>query len=157
VYLDYGTVRLRPVSMLVDITSSAFYKCTATFRKQICRRCLRIKSNGFRPVSMLVDITSSSFYKCTATFRMHCTSDPFYGRFGRKCYRNPRYSNFTNYGQPVRLVVEAFGLVTFSRLIGEVPVSSDDKQKRRLTGLVTSCVNNCLLKCVIEGKTEGRI
>jgi transposase len=24
--------------------------CTATFRKQICRKCLRIKLNGFRPV-----------------------------------------------------------------------------------------------------------
>jgi hypothetical protein len=37
--------------------------------KQICRKCLRIKLNGFRPVSTLVNITSNIFYKCTATFR----------------------------------------------------------------------------------------
>jgi hypothetical protein len=27
-----------------------FYKCTTTFRTQICRKCLRIKLNGFRSV-----------------------------------------------------------------------------------------------------------
>jgi hypothetical protein len=32
VHLGYGTVRFRPVSTLVDITSNSFYKCTATFR-----------------------------------------------------------------------------------------------------------------------------
>jgi hypothetical protein len=63
----------RPVSMLVDITSNTFYKCTATFRTQIWRKCLRIKLNGLRPVYTLVDITSNTFYKCTATFRTHCT------------------------------------------------------------------------------------
>jgi hypothetical protein len=52
-----------------NITSNNFYKCTATFRKQICKKFLRIKLNGGRPVQTLVDITSSTFYKCTATFR----------------------------------------------------------------------------------------
>jgi hypothetical protein len=55
----------------MDITSNIFYKWTATFRTQICRKCLRIKLNGFRSVSTLVDITSNIFYKCTATFRTH--------------------------------------------------------------------------------------
>jgi hypothetical protein len=40
-----------------------------TSHKQICRKCLRIKLNGFRLVSTLVDVTSNTFYKCTATFR----------------------------------------------------------------------------------------
>jgi hypothetical protein len=52
-----------------------FYKCTATFRMQIYRKCLRIKLNGFRPVSTLVDITSIIFYKYTATFRTHCITE----------------------------------------------------------------------------------
>jgi hypothetical protein len=56
----------------VDITSSTFYKCTATFLKLIYRKCLQIKLNGFRPVSTLVGITSYTFYKCTATFLTHC-------------------------------------------------------------------------------------
>jgi hypothetical protein len=33
----------------VDITSNTFYKCTATSRTQICRKCLRIKLKWFRP------------------------------------------------------------------------------------------------------------
>ena len=41
--------------------------------RHICRKCLRIKLNGFRPVQTLVDITSNNFCKCTATFR---TSPP---------------------------------------------------------------------------------
>jgi len=41
--------------------------------KKICRKCLRIKSNGFRPVYTLMDIISSTFYKLTATFQ---TSPP---------------------------------------------------------------------------------
>jgi hypothetical protein len=45
---------------VVDITSNTFYKCTATFRTQICRKCLRIKLNGFRPVQTLVDVTSNA-------------------------------------------------------------------------------------------------
>jgi hypothetical protein len=70
----YATVRygFRSVSTLMDITSNAFYKCTATSRTQIYRKRLRIKLNGFRPVERLVDITSNTFYKCTATFRTHC-------------------------------------------------------------------------------------
>jgi hypothetical protein len=55
-----------------DSTSNAFYKCTATFRTQIWRYCLRIKLNGFGPVQTLLDITSNAFCKCTATFRTHC-------------------------------------------------------------------------------------
>jgi hypothetical protein len=39
---------------------------------QICRKCLRIKLNGFRPVEMLTGITSITFHKCTVTFRTHC-------------------------------------------------------------------------------------
>jgi hypothetical protein len=39
---------------------------------QICRKCLRITSNGFRPESRLADITSNTFYKCIATFRTPC-------------------------------------------------------------------------------------
>jgi hypothetical protein len=39
---------------------------------QICRKCLRIKLNGFRPVYTLVDITSNILYKCTETFRTPC-------------------------------------------------------------------------------------
>jgi hypothetical protein len=35
---------------LVDVTSNTFYKCTATFRTQICIKCLRTKLNGFKPV-----------------------------------------------------------------------------------------------------------
>jgi hypothetical protein len=57
----------------VDITCNTFYECTATFRTQICRKCLRIKLNGLKPVSTLVDITCNTFYECTATFRTHCT------------------------------------------------------------------------------------
>jgi hypothetical protein len=34
----------------VDIISNIFYKCTATFRTQICIMCLLIKLNVFRPV-----------------------------------------------------------------------------------------------------------
>jgi hypothetical protein len=56
----------------VDITSNTFYKCTAPFQTQICRKRLRIKLNEFRPVQTLVDITFNTFYKCTATFRTHC-------------------------------------------------------------------------------------
>jgi hypothetical protein len=52
----YGTLRT-----LVDITSNIFYKCTTTFRTQICRTCLRIKLKGFRLVQTLVDITSNTF------------------------------------------------------------------------------------------------
>jgi hypothetical protein len=29
---------------------NTFFKCTVTFQTQICRKCLRIKLNGFRPV-----------------------------------------------------------------------------------------------------------
>jgi hypothetical protein len=47
-----------------------FYKCTATFRMQICRKYLLIKLNGFRPVWKHMYITSNTFYKCTATFLM---------------------------------------------------------------------------------------
>jgi predicted nucleic acid-binding Zn ribbon protein len=68
-HLGYGTVRFRLVSTLVDFTSKSFYKCTATFRKQICRKYLRIKLNRFRLVQTLVDISSNTVYKCTATFR----------------------------------------------------------------------------------------
>jgi hypothetical protein len=53
---------------------NTFYKCTATSRTQICRKCLRIKLNEFRPVQTLVDIASNTFYKCTATFGTHCTT-----------------------------------------------------------------------------------
>jgi hypothetical protein len=77
VHLGYGTFRFRSVSKLVDITSNNFYKCTANFRTQICRKCLRIKLNGFRPVWKLVGITSKTFYKCTATFRTHCIKEYF--------------------------------------------------------------------------------
>jgi hypothetical protein len=62
-----AALRLQYVDL--DITSNTFYKCTATFRTQIYKKCLRIKLNGFRHVSTLVDITSYTFYKCTATFR----------------------------------------------------------------------------------------
>jgi hypothetical protein len=65
-------IDLVSVSTLVEITSNIFGKCTANFRTQICRKCLRIKLNGFRPVYTPVDITSNTFYKCTATFRTHC-------------------------------------------------------------------------------------
>jgi hypothetical protein len=58
---------------LVDITSNTFYKRTATLRTQICRKCSRIKLNGFRNVQKLEEITSNTFYKCTATFRTPCT------------------------------------------------------------------------------------
>jgi hypothetical protein len=34
----------------VDITSNTLYKCTVTFRTQICGKCLRLNLNGFRPV-----------------------------------------------------------------------------------------------------------
>jgi hypothetical protein len=51
----------RSVSTLMDITSNYFYKCTATCRTQICRKCLRLKLNEFRPVQTLVDITSNTF------------------------------------------------------------------------------------------------
>jgi hypothetical protein len=51
-----------------------FHKCTATFRKQICRKCLQIKLNGFNPVQTFVDITSNTCYMCTATFETHSTS-----------------------------------------------------------------------------------
>jgi hypothetical protein len=64
--------RFRPVSTLVDITSNTFYKCTATFPTQICRKCLRIILNVFRHVSTLVNITSNTIYTCTTTFRRHC-------------------------------------------------------------------------------------
>ena len=37
--------------------------------KQICRKCWRIKLNGFRPVQTLMVIPSNTFYKCTANFR----------------------------------------------------------------------------------------
>jgi hypothetical protein len=49
------------IEVVVDITSKAFYKCTATFRTQICRKCLRIKLNGFMPVYKLVDSLSTHF------------------------------------------------------------------------------------------------
>jgi hypothetical protein len=77
VQLSYGTVRT-----VVDITSNIFYKCTETFRNQICRTCLRIKLNRFKSVSTLVDITSNNFYKCTATFRTQIC---------RKCLRIKLY------------------------------------------------------------------
>jgi hypothetical protein len=57
----------------MDITSNTFCKFTATFRTQICRKCLRIKLNGFRPIWTLTDIASNTFCKCTATFRTNCT------------------------------------------------------------------------------------
>ena len=47
--------------------------CCALRHKQICRKCLQIKLNGFRPVQTLMDITSNTFYKCSATFQ---TSPP---------------------------------------------------------------------------------
>jgi hypothetical protein len=59
-----------------NITSNTFYKSTSNFRTQICRKCLRIKLNGFRPVSTQMDITFNTFYKCTATFRTHCIIYP---------------------------------------------------------------------------------
>jgi hypothetical protein len=40
--------------------------------KQICRKCLQIKLNGFRLVQTPMDITSNTFYRCTATLRTHC-------------------------------------------------------------------------------------
>jgi hypothetical protein len=58
----------------VYITSNTFYKCTATFRTQVCRKYLWINLNGFRPVYTFVYITSNTFYKCTASFRTHCTT-----------------------------------------------------------------------------------
>jgi hypothetical protein len=64
------------VSTLVDITFNTFHKFTATFRTQICRKCLRIQLNGFRSVQTLVDITSNIIYKCTATFRTHFINFP---------------------------------------------------------------------------------
>jgi hypothetical protein len=103
VHLGYGTsIWFRPVSTLVDITCNTFYKCTATFRTQIWRKCWRITLtlilltwsigwapnnasiwqmgfnlafeglNEFRPVLTLVDITSKTFCTCTANFRTHC-------------------------------------------------------------------------------------
>jgi hypothetical protein len=65
-------LRFRPVQTLVDITSNTYYKCTATFRTQICRKCLRIKLKGFRPVQTLVDITSNTYCRCNTTFRTQC-------------------------------------------------------------------------------------
>jgi hypothetical protein len=53
--------------------SKTFYKCTATFRTHMCKKCLWIKLNGFRPIETLVDITPNTLYKCTATFRTRCT------------------------------------------------------------------------------------
>jgi hypothetical protein len=70
----------------VDITSNAFYKCTATFRTQICRKCLWIKLNELRPVQTLVDITSNTFYKCTATFRTYCIILYYYYVMGPPSY-----------------------------------------------------------------------
>jgi hypothetical protein len=46
----------------VDITCNKFYNCTATFRTQICKKCLQIKLNRFRPVHALVNKTSDNFY-----------------------------------------------------------------------------------------------
>jgi hypothetical protein len=49
VHLGYGTyIGFRPVSTLMYNTSNTFYKCTATFRTQICRKCLRMKLEGFK-------------------------------------------------------------------------------------------------------------
>jgi hypothetical protein len=48
VHLGYGTKIL--LWVLMDITTNTFYNCTATFRKQISRKCLGMKLNGFRPV-----------------------------------------------------------------------------------------------------------
>jgi hypothetical protein len=64
--------KIKRVQACIDArghTSNTFCKCTANFRTQICRKCLRIKLNGFGPVSTLVDITSNTFCKCTANFR----------------------------------------------------------------------------------------
>jgi hypothetical protein len=33
------------IEVAVDITSNTFYKCTANFRTQVCKKCLRIKLN----------------------------------------------------------------------------------------------------------------
>jgi hypothetical protein len=62
--------RNRPLTLNELKTAITAY--IRTSHKQICRKCLLIKLNGFRPVSTLVDITSNTFYKCTATFRTHC-------------------------------------------------------------------------------------
>jgi hypothetical protein len=73
VHIGCGTeIWLMPVPTLMDITSNTYYKCTATLRTQFCRKCLRIKLNGFNPVQTVADIISNTFYKCTATFRTHC-------------------------------------------------------------------------------------
>jgi hypothetical protein len=59
---------------LVDITSSAFYKCTATLRTQICRKCLRIKRN----------VSKVSYAVSLLAFSVRCrylavASDGWYG------------------------------------------------------------------------------
>jgi hypothetical protein len=45
--------KIKLVQACIDATEDhfqQFYKCTATFRTHICKKCLRIKLNGFRPV-----------------------------------------------------------------------------------------------------------
>jgi hypothetical protein len=74
------------LTVVLSIEERVFYKCTATFRTQICRKCLRIKLNGFRHVQTLVDVTSNSFYKCTATFRTHCLLTIFVSCITATCF-----------------------------------------------------------------------
>jgi hypothetical protein len=50
VHLGYFKVRYADLVVVVDITSNTCYKCTATFRMQICIKCWRIKLNGFRHI-----------------------------------------------------------------------------------------------------------
>jgi hypothetical protein len=60
---------LRKLAQDVDIGLATAHKVV---RKQICRKCLRIKLNGFRAVKTLVDNTFNNLCKCTPTFRTHC-------------------------------------------------------------------------------------
>jgi hypothetical protein len=48
VHLSYGTVRVQDCIDDRGHHFQHFCKCTATFRKQICRKCLLIELNGLR-------------------------------------------------------------------------------------------------------------
>jgi hypothetical protein len=50
VHLGYGTVWFQVCIDARGHLFQNFFKCTANFRTQIRRKCLRIKLNGFRPV-----------------------------------------------------------------------------------------------------------
>jgi hypothetical protein len=83
VHLCYGTLvwmsaksavyRDRPRTLNELKTAVTVYVRDICY-KQICRKCLRIKLNGFSLVSTLVDTTSNTVYKCPSTIRTHCTT-----------------------------------------------------------------------------------